>query len=444
MSLFSGTPKAGAGRTKTKAAAQGWQARVLSGYALALFLLAAVWAFSIAGPISDVIRDNQRDNLVLVARAADVALETSDLPAREVLARIAHDDDLRLTLIGADGSVLAESTDSEGDMASHASRPEIRTALEGAIGSDLRISETDGNEYLYVAIPALYHGQDVVVRVSMPAEQVRQSVSQIRWTSLLLLGAAFVLAVAIAAISFSRAKAPVDHLERVRTDFVANASHELKTPVAGIRLLSDSIGQASDAGDLEATAVFAERLDKESLRLQNLVNDLMDLSRLEDERREGSAGRSCDFASVVDMAYESHAPRAEQKGLAFELTTELTGASPCRVALSATDALLIMDNLLDNALAYTESGTVSIRLGLDGEELVVEVSDTGIGIPLADQERVFERFYRVDTARSREAGGTGLGLALVLHAVHRGNGTISLTSREGVGSTFTVRLPLAA
>lgn len=429
------------GREQPNRGASGWRTRVLGGYALVVILLAAVWAFSITGPISNMLLEHQREDLVLVAEAVGTALETSRLTADEVLVDIARDDDLRLTLISPEGTVLAESTDDEQGMTSHASRPEVIAALEGRVGSDLRVSETDGNEYLYVAVPSSYRGDDVALRVSMPAEQIRESITRLRWTSLAVLAASVALAGGIALVSFSRAKAPVDRLERVRTDFVANASHELKTPVAGIRLLSESIAQAAEADDLEAVKTFSLRLDKEGQRLQSLVNDLMDLSRLEDERREAPSGRVCDLASVAATAYEAHVARATAKGLSLALDSQVPVGDPCRVGLSATDALLIMDNLLDNALAYTEEGGIVVRLRTEGDTVVVEVEDTGIGIPLADQERVFERFYRVDTARSREAGGTGLGLALVLHAVHRGNGTIELDSTEGQGSTFTVRLP---
>lgn len=430
-------------REVQKTNARGWRARVLGGYVLVVALLAAVWAFSIAGPISDVVQQRQREGLVLVARATGVALESSDLSADEVLTGIARDDNLRLTLIAEDGTVLAESTDDGAEMASHAGRPEVQAALAGEVGSDLRISETDGIEYFYVAVPGDYRGRSVAIRVSMSAEKVRSALASFRWTSLAILAAAVSLAGGVALVAFSRAKRPVDRLEQVRTDFVANASHELKTPVAGIRLLSESISQATAAGDLDAVGAFSERLEHEAQRLQSLVNDLMDLSRLEDERREASGGRSCDFAAVASTAYEAHVPTAEKRGLAFALESDLAPDEVCRVRLSPTDAMLVLDNLLDNALAYTEKGSVTLRLRREENLLVVEVVDTGIGIPLADQERVFERFYRVDTARSRELGGTGLGLSLVLHAVHRGDGTITLASTEGQGSTFTVRLPLA-
>ena len=424
--------------------ASGWRRTVIGGYVLILVLLTAVWAFSIAGPISNAIEQHQERNLASVAQAAGVALEATEQPASDVLASIAQSDDLRLTLIGSDGTVLAESTDDQDEMKNHGSRPEVAAALAGTTGSDLRVSETDGHEYLYVAVPGIYRGDSVAIRVSMPAEQLHELLGRLRWTVIALMAAAVILAVGIAWGSFARARTPVRRLERVRTDFMANASHELKTPVAGIRLLAESIEQAAEDGDDASVTLLAKRLDAESRRLQSLVGDLMDLSRLEDENRQQTVRSGCDLAGVVSLACETHLPLAQQAGLELLLDEEPPANLGCHVNLSATDATLVVDNLLDNALAYTEEGAIKVHLAIKGSDAILAVSDTGIGIPTFEQERIFERFYRVDTARSREAGGTGLGLSLVLHAVHRGGGTIGVESELGKGSTFTVRLPLAS
>ena len=140
---------------------------------------------------------------------------------------------------------------------------------------------------------------------------------------------------------------------------------------------------------------------------------------------------------------ETRRTRASEAGLAFTLDDQVPIGQTCRVGMSVANATLMVDNLIDNAIAYTEQGGVRVRLSLEGHTAVFEVSDTGIGIPPRDQDRIFERFYRVDTTRSRETGGTGLGLSLVRHAVQRGKGTIELESALGQGSTFKVRLPLA-
>ena len=417
-----------------------WRSNLLSGYTVVVILLAAVWAFSLFGPMSSAIEENQREGLVSVARAASVAIETSTLPVDEVIDRVASDDGLRLTLVSQTGEVLAESTDA--GMTNHASRPEVIAALSGDVGYDRRVSETDGIEYLYAAIPCEYEGSTCVLRVSVPVSKAHADLARLRWTSIMLLVTTTILAAGTSWLLAGRAAAPVSRLERVRTDFVANASHELKTPVAGIRLLADSIETASESGDAEATRMFASRLSKEVTRLQSLVTDLMDLSRLEDEGRRSRAADTCDLAGIVATAVESRLPNVREHGLTLELDESGWKAGD-RARISAADAALVVDNLIDNAVAYTEEGSVRVRLSTEGGRAVLSVADTGIGIPVRDQERIFERFYRVDKARSREEGGTGLGLALVRHAVDRAEGTVSVESELGHGSTFTVRLPLA-
>lgn len=418
----------------------GWWTTLLRGYVIVVLLLAAVWAFSVMGPMSSALEESQQNGLVAVAQTASVALETSELPAETVIDRIAADDNLRLTLVSETGEVLAESTDA--GMTNHASRPEVIAALAGEVGYDRRLSETDGIEYLYAAIPCEHEGSTCVLRVSMPVSQAHEDLSRLRWTSIVLLVASTVLAAGAAWLMARRAAVPVDRLERVRTDFVANASHELKTPVAGIRLLSESIEATSGDGDLEATRAFSGRLSKEVTRLQSLVTDLMDLSRLEDEFRSPNAAATCDLAGIVATAVESRLPNVREHGLTLELDESHWEAGG-RARISAADATLVVDNLIDNAIAYTEEGMVSVLLATEGHDAVLRVADTGIGIPARDQERIFERFYRVDKARSREEGGTGLGLALVRHAVDRAGGSISVESELDVGSTFTVSLPLA-
>jgi two-component system, OmpR family, sensor histidine kinase SenX3 len=223
-------------------------------------------------------------------------------------------------------------------------------------------------------------------------------------------------------------------LENVRRDFVANISHELKTPVGALALLAETL---LDESDPDVTRRLAERLAAEAFRVGNTIDDLLELSRL--EVATGLATDEVGVAGFVIDATDRVRPAAEQRGI--EIRVE---APPARLTVVGDRRQLVsaVTNLLDNAVKYSEPGsTIEVRARTDGTWADVTVRDHGIGIPRRDLERIFERFYRVDRARSRETGGTGLGLAIVRHVASNHRGEVRVQSREGVGSTFTLRLP---
>jgi signal transduction histidine kinase len=225
-------------------------------------------------------------------------------------------------------------------------------------------------------------------------------------------------------------------LETVRRDFVANASHELKTPAASIQAAAETIGTAA-LDDPEVVPRFAAQLEREAVRLSRIVSDLLDLSRLE-------TGSALDEEVALDTVVRDEAERFE--GQAAEAGVELgvESATVPRVRGSARDLALMVRNLVDNAIRYTRpGGRVDVRLAPEDGQVVLTVTDTGIGIPGRELSRVFERFYRVDRARSRETGGTGLGLSIVRHVAENHGGTVGVRSELGRGSTFEVRLPAA-
>ncbi len=233
--------------------------------------------------------------------------------------------------------------------------------------------------------------------------------------------------------------------EQMRRDFVTNVSHELKTPLAGLSLLAETLRHAIEE-DPEQAQKFAERLSQEVARLNQLTEDLLALSRLEEAEAAATMVRvRVDLDTLAGAVLEELRPAAEAKDHEVTLTSEGAG----RVAVSGDEVSLqtLLRNLLDNAIRYTEPGghiQVGVRteVGADGRTwAVLEVSDDGVGIPLADQKRIFERFYRVDKARSRQTGGTGLGLSIVKHVAELHGGSVEVKSTLGVGSTFTVRLP---
>jgi two-component system, OmpR family, phosphate regulon sensor histidine kinase PhoR len=221
----------------------------------------------------------------------------------------------------------------------------------------------------------------------------------------------------------------------MRRQFVTHASHELKTPIASIQALAEAVRDASEA-EPDKARQFSERLVQESERLSRLVADLLDLSRVEDPGTIASA--VADVSALARRELDDAGEQARSKGV------ELHGAISDAVFVrgDASQLALMIRNLLDNAISYTPAeGEVSVDVWSDEDEAIVKVADTGVGIPLRHQARVFERFYRVDSSRSREAGGTGLGLAIVKHVADLHGGHVELTSELDEGSTFTVRLP---
>jgi two-component system sensor histidine kinase SenX3 len=226
-------------------------------------------------------------------------------------------------------------------------------------------------------------------------------------------------------------------LEAVRRDFVANISHELKTPVGALSLLAETL-MAED--DPEITHRLAERMVSEATRLANTIDDLLALSRIESEEHPDYEPVS--VAVVVAEAVDRILPAAENAGItiaAFEPDSQLTVAGDRRQLVSA------LYNLLDNAVKYSDPDSkIDVRVSDDGDRLQIAVQDHGIGIPANDIERVFERFYRVDLARSRQTGGTGLGLSIVRHVMANHGGEVTVASRLGDGSTFTLDLPVVA
>ena len=227
-------------------------------------------------------------------------------------------------------------------------------------------------------------------------------------------------------------------LEAIRRDFVVNASHELKTPVGALGLLAETVEQAAD--DPEAVRRFAGRIQVESARLGALVQDIIELSRVQVGRPLGPPEPVL-LAEVVSDAVDRVRTKADARSITIE-----TGSSSALVLGDHESLVTAVRNLLDNAVAYSNPGTrVGVGVTARPADGLVDLAvvDQGIGIPEEAQARLFERFYRVDPARSRDTGGTGLGLSIVKHVVADHGGEVTVWSEPGRGSTFTIRLPLA-
>jgi two-component system sensor histidine kinase SenX3 len=226
-------------------------------------------------------------------------------------------------------------------------------------------------------------------------------------------------------------------VDAVRRDFVANVSHELKTPVGALALLAEAI--LSSADDQESVQRFAERMIVESSRLASLINDIIELSRLQGDDPLARAA-VFEIDPVIVQAVDEVRPFADARGI--ELV--VIGAPGAEMVGDRQQVLTALRNLVSNAVTYSPDHTrVAVAARTDSGMVEIDVKDQGIGIASHDLDRIFERFYRADPARSRATGGTGLGLSIVKHVCENHGGDVAVWSESGVGSTFTLRFPLS-
>ena len=384
--------------------------------------------------------------------------------------------DIRVTLVSPDGTVTYDSGADAVELPNHADRPEVAAALAEGTGSSERSSDTVGYMSLYEAV-RLESGE--VVRLSVDRAGVVaflfQDLAMLCGLAVLLVGASWVVSRRLSR-RFVRPILEIDpasgdgvapyeeldplvsrlneqHKELVqrmnaiqdaadmRRDFTANVTHELKTPIASIQgaaeLIRDGIARPEDVQG------FAGRIYKDAHRLSVLVSDILTLSRLDESERSGDrevfgAAERVDLLSVASDAVERLRGRAQRK---YEVTISLSGVStPIMGNARLLDELV--SNLVENAIRYNHpGGRVFVWVLPQGGRPCLRVSDTGIGIPPESQDKVFERFYRVDKGRSRDMGGTGLGLAIVKHAATYHGADIRLKSKVDEGTTITVTFP---
>ncbi len=229
------------------------------------------------------------------------------------------------------------------------------------------------------------------------------------------------------------------HLEGLRQQFIANVSHELKTPLSSIKAYTETLINGA-LGDSESAPRFLRRIDEQADRLHALILDMLSLARIE------AGGAALELSEIpLQQVIAACLTDCEERAKAAQIELQNEAGSDSTIVRADEESLMqILDNLVDNAIKYTPSGgAIVIRCHQESTEAVIEVSDTGIGIAPEHLERLFERFYRVDKARSRELGGTGLGLSIVKHLCQTMGGSVSVESKLGQGSTFQVRIPLA-
>ena len=232
-------------------------------------------------------------------------------------------------------------------------------------------------------------------------------------------------------------KTEAQRLDETRRDFIANISHELKTPIGAISLLAEALQDAGDSPEM--VTKFSKDLYRESKRLGALVKDIIQLSRLQ-SAEVASGAQVIELHEVIDEAVELNRHAAEARKVRIGVD------APGEIYVYGDRSMLVtaVRNLIENAITYSDDNSqVGIGLAVSQNVAELAVSDSGIGISPEDQKRVFERFYRVDPSRSRETGGTGLGLSIVKHVAHNHRGEVAVFSKPGVGSTFTLRIPVA-
>lgn len=364
--------------------------------------------------------------------------------------------DFRVTLINSDGTVLFESDADASKMSNHLDRPEIKDAIAKGNGSDTRISDTIGVEDYYYA-ERLDDGN--ILRVSTEVS----SVFSVFGRSFYILAAIIFLIIIVSIFAsiritkrilkpIKKISSSIDdasiydediypelvplieeikHQRNIQSDmrqeFTANVSHELKTPLTAISGYAEMI--STGIADSEDSKKFAVKIREESSRMQTLVGDILMLSQLDSESTPEPED-DINLLSIAEKCKRDLSLAAEKKNIkvsVYGITNTFKG--------NKTDIYQLVYNLLDNAIKYNrQNGNVDIYI----TNKKIRVSDTGIGIPEEDKQRIFERFYRVDKSRSKETGGTGLGLSIVKHIAEKHNAVITINSTINVGTDITV------
>ena len=411
--------------------------KVLVGYIIAAMIALvafeyAFWTngFSYLEHQSEKSYLTQAEMLRDLFQAEDVAGENGYEQFAENYAKAYN---IRITIIDAEGNVLGESQGASDLMSNHLNREEVQKALDGQSNSLIRKSDTFDVDYCYCAVPVDsgdFHG---VMRVALPLSELKNMDNEfVRSTVLVTL--VLLVVVFFLGVYFRKYVQAMKKVENMRREFVSNVTHELKTPLTSIRGFVETLKDGA-IEDPKMAHRFLDIIDIETERLSHLISDTLLLSEI--ESKQDTNREPCDVNAVIVEVVELLQPKVkEHVRLIFQPDPTL---KPYNCNRDRIKQLLI--NLVDNGLKATEFGAVTVRCRTMGNELVLEISDTGIGMEEEQLERIFERFYRVDKGRSKAQGGTGLGLSIVKHIVELYHGTVHVTSKPGVGTEFTVKLP---
>ncbi|OUQ18261.1 sensor histidine kinase [Lachnoclostridium sp. An138] len=340
---------------------------------------------------------------------------------------------IRITVIDKEGNVLGESRGAGELMDNHLDREEVQKALQGDSNSIIRRSDTFDVDYCYCAVPVESGNFQGVIRTAIPLQELQDMDDEFVRSTLM---AVVILAALIFFLGmyFRKYVLAMKKVENMRREFVSNVTHELKTPLTSIKGFVETL-KAGAIEDPKIAHKFLDIIEIESDRLSNLISDTLLLSEI--ESKKDTKREPCDVNAVITEVVELLQPKVkEHVRLIFH-----PDSSVCPYSCNRDRLKQLLINLVDNGLKATEFGAVTITCRSTVSQLVIEVSDTGIGMEEEQLDRIFERFYRVDKGRSKAQGGTGLGLSIVKHIVELYNGTIEVASKPGVGTEFTVKLP---
>ena len=418
--------------------------KVLIGYVIAavVALLAFEYAFWTNG-FRDLEHHSERSyvtqtellkDLFLAEDVAGQSAEQSGGNAFEQFAdSYAEKYGIRITVIDKEGNVLGESRGAGELMDNHLDREEVQKALQGDSNSIIRRSDTFDVDYCYCAVPVESGNFQRVIRTAIPLQELQDMDDEFVRSTLM---AVVILAALIFFLGmyFRKYVLAMKKVENMRREFVSNVTHELKTPLTSIKGFVETL-KAGAIEDPKIAHKFLDIIEIESDRLSNLISDTLLLSEI--ESKKDTKREPCDVNAVITEVVELLQPKVkEHVRLIFH-----PDSSVCPYSCNRDRLKQLLINLVDNGLKATEFGAVTITCRSTVSHLVIEVSDTGIGMEEEQLDRIFERFYRVDKGRSKAQGGTGLGLSIVKHIVELYNGTIEVASKPGVGTEFTVKLP---
>lgn len=373
-------------------------------------------------------------------------------------------DGLRITLIDRLGKVVFDSLADQEAMENHKSRPEILQAAEQGEGTSVRISDTSSVHTLYYAL-RLPDGK--VLRIGKDSDRIYHILRNTLFLVVILSVFTLAACILLSHILTKRLLHPIERMAvnpdeagreeiyqeiqpfiqtireqhinlrnsaKMRQEFTANVSHELKTPLTAISGYAELIGSGMAAE--KDTLHFADEIHKSSDRLLILINDIMKLSELDEKEQILEMG-PVDLYRTAQGCLDMMEVQAQKQGIALYLEGE-----PQTIMANSSLIDELLYNLCSNAVRYNnQGGSVTVSISRDEENVLLSVRDTGIGIPKEHQERIFERFYRVDKSRSKRSGGTGLGLAIVKHIVARHKAKMELTSQEGKGTEVKIWFP---